>query len=132
MGGPLAVVSLMGFLLMLAGKVHFGAIYGIGIVGCVGAWLLVNAISQKGGLDLYTTVSILGYGLLPVTLLAGIGLIIPLRSTFGGVAATGTVLWCTATASRFFELAVDLPNQRWLLAYPIALIYLCFVILAVF
>ena len=132
LGGPLAIVSSMAFFLALAGKVHFGAIYGIGIVGCVGAWLLVNAISPKNGIDLYTTVSILGYGLLPTVLLAACGLLVNLQSSIGGGLATATVFWCTATASRFFEVGVDLDNQRWLVAYPIALIYVCFAILTVF
>jgi len=132
MGGPMAIVSLIGIFLMLAGKVHFGYIYGIGIVGCVGAWLLVNAISPKGGVDLYTTVSILGYGLLPTVLLAAAGVVVRLQSPLGALLAGGTVLWSTATASRFFEVGVDYDNQRWLVAYPIGLIYVCFAILTVF
>ena len=132
LGGPIGIVSLMGFFLALAGKAHFGAIYGIGIVGCLGAWLLVNALSQKGGVDLYTTVSILGYGLLPVVLLSAIGVLTGLQGGVGGLLGVLAVLWCTATASRFFEVAVDLSQQRWLVAYPIALVYACFVILTIF
>ena len=132
LGGPLAIVTLMGLFLMLAGKVHFGYLYGIGIVGCVGAWLLVNAISPKGGIDLYTTVSILGYGLLPAVVLAAAGIFMRLQTTIGAILAMFTILWCTATASRFFEVGVDLDNQRWLVAYPIGLIYVCFATLTVF
>ena len=132
MGGPLAILTLMCIFLMLAGKVHFGYIYGVGIVGCTGAWLLVNAISPKGGIDLFTTISILGYGLLPTVLLAAAGVVVRLQSTMGAVFSIITVMWCTATASRFFEVGVDLDNQRWLVAYPIGLIYVCFATLTVF
>jgi protein YIPF5/7 len=132
MGGPLAIVSLMGFFLMLSGKLHFGYLYGIGIVGCVAAWLLVNAISPKGGIDLYTTVSILGYGLLPAVLLSAIAVVVELKSGLGMTLAAVCIMWCTATASRFFSVGIDLENQRWLVAYPIALIYVCFATLAVF
>jgi len=131
-GGPLAILTVMCIFLMLAGKVHFGYIYGVGIVGCTGAWLLVNAISPKGGIDLFTTISILGYGLLPTVLLAAAGVVMRLQSTLGAALSLITVMWCTATASRFFEVGVDLDNQRWLVAYPIGLIYVCFAILTVF
>jgi protein YIPF5/7 len=55
---------------MKKGKVHFGYIYGVGVVGCVGVWSIVNLLSQQG-VDLHRTFSILGYGLLPIV---GLGL----------------------------------------------------------
>jgi hypothetical protein len=132
LGGPLAIVTLLGFFLALARKAHFGALYGVGLVGCVGAWALVNGMSPKGGLDLYTVCSILGYGLLPMVPLAACGVVVNLHCLSGALVSVLCVLWCTATASRFFEVGVDLKHQRWLVAYPLALLYACFGILTVF
>ncbi len=129
MGGPLLIALGLGFLLMFAGKVHFGYIYGLGLLGCVGAWLLVNVMSNKQSIDLYTTMSICGYGLLPVVFLAFIGVFVKLSGTLGFLLGVGTVLWCTVTASRFLECAVNMYHQRWLVAYPIAMFYVCFVLI---
>jgi hypothetical protein len=130
MGGPLIIALGLGMLLMLAGKVHFGYIYGLGLLGCVGAWLLVNVMSNKEkGIDLYTTMSIIGYGLLPTLILAFLGVFVRLSNAFGLILSTLTVIWCTMTASRFFEAAVDMHHQRWLVAYPIMMIYVCFALI---
>ena len=130
MGGPLFIALGLGVLLMFSGKVHFGYIYGLGLLGCVGAWLLVNVMSNKEkSIDLYTTMSICGYGLLPVVFLATIGVFVDLKGNLGFGLSFLTVLWCTMTASRFLECAVNMYHQRWLVAYPIALIYVCFVLI---
>lgn len=129
MGGPLFIAFTLGTLLMFAGKVHFGYIYGLGVLGCVGAWLLVNVMSNKEGIDLYTTMSIVGYGLLPVVFLAFFGVFVRLTGPFGIILSICTVLWCTVTASRFLECAVNMYHQRWLVAYPVMMIYICFVLI---
>jgi len=46
-----------------------------------------------------------------------------------GVAA---VLWCTQSATRFFEGALNMRQQRYLIAYPALLLYTVFAFLAVF
>ena len=129
MGGPLFIALGLGVLLMFAGKVHFGYIYGLGVLGCVGAWGLVNVMSNKEGIDLYTTMSIVGYGLLPTLFLAFFGVFMKLTGPVGIFLSIGTVLWCTITASRFLECAVNMYHQRWLVAYPVMMIYICFVLI---
>ena len=128
MGGPLFIALALGVLLMFAGKVHFGYIYGLGVLGCVGAWVLVNVMSNKQGIDLYTTISIVGYGLLPVVFLAFLGVFMRLTDPVGIGLSILTVIWCTMTASRFLECAVNMYHQRWLIAYPVMMIYICFVL----
>ena len=129
MGGPLFIALALGILLMFAGKVHFGYIYGLGVLGCVGAWLLVNVMSNKEGIDLYTTISIVGYGLLPVVFLAALGVFMRLTGPLGVGLSVLTVIWCTMTASRFLECTVNMFHQRWLIAYPVMMIYICFVLI---
>jgi hypothetical protein len=132
MGGPLIICTLLGVSLVFAGKLHFGYIYGISMIGSVGTNILVNLMSPKGDIDLYRTMSILGYGLLPTVFLAFIGIFVSLHSFFGFILGVIVVPWCTLTASRFFERAVNNAEQRFLIAYPIAIFYAAFCLITVF
>lgn len=132
MSGPILIIFALGTCLLLHGKLQFGVIYGFGMVGFVGMYGLINLMSRDSKIDLYSTISILGYGLLPVVLLAAIAICVSLTNTFGFVLSALCIFWCTATTSRFFETAVNMEHQRWLIAYPISLVYTCFVLITVF
>ena len=43
--------------------------------------------SSLAGIDLYRTMSILGYGLIPIVFLALFGILVSLKSTFGSLMA---------------------------------------------
>mmetsp|Transcript_65237 Transcript_65237/g.121613 ORF Transcript_65237/g.121613 Transcript_65237/m.121613 type:complete len:234 (-) Transcript_65237:63-764(-) len=131
LGGPLLIGLALGVCQLLAGKIEFGYIYGLGATGCTGVFLLINAMSPKG-LDLYRTMSILGYGLIPIVLLAFVGIFANLTDSFGAGLATICILWSTATSSRFFATAIAIQDQRWLVAYPVALVYTCFALITIF
>ncbi|OII72289.1 Yip1p like integral membrane protein [Cryptosporidium ubiquitum] len=132
MAGPILLIGCLGFFLLLAGKIHFGYIYGIGILSCIGTYILLNIMSSSQSIDLYTTMSILGYSLLPIVILAGISVIFSLRTKVGIILAIFFNMWSTITASRFFEYTVSLKHQRYLIAYPIALLYASFTIVTIF
>jgi len=42
MSGPILLGFALGFLMLLAGKIHFGYIYGFGICGTVCLYLVLN------------------------------------------------------------------------------------------
>lgn len=132
LSGPLAIILALSMCLLLAGKITFSYVYGFGVTGCVLIWGLINLMSQKGGIDVYRTMSVLGYGLIPVVIMAFLGIFVSLQSTFGTVLAGGCIAWSTATASRFFATANSMAQQRWLVAYPVGLFYLCFSLITVF
>jgi hypothetical protein len=131
MAGPLLYAFLLGMALLLRGKVHFGVIYGIAIVGCLSIYLVLNLMAGRE-LDLYRIVSVLGYGLLPIVVLAFLVLLVPplaFRAIMAGVA----VLWCTSTASRIFTAVLAIPAGNWpLVAYPVGLWYTSFALITVF
>uniref|UniRef100_A0A8C9GSI0 Protein YIPF5 homolog n=1 Tax=Piliocolobus tephrosceles TaxID=591936 RepID=A0A8C9GSI0_9PRIM len=79
LSGPLIIVLSLGFILLLAGKASFSFIYLIGIVSSLSIYLLLNMMSQNATLDLYRTISMLGYALLPLVILSMISIIINLR-----------------------------------------------------
>jgi protein YIPF5/7 len=54
---------------------QFSYIYGMGVVGCLGMFMLLNLMSVHS-ISLHDTTSILGYCLLPVAFLAALGIVI--------------------------------------------------------
>lgn len=75
MSGTIFICIMFGLLLMLKGKIKFGNIYGFGLTGCAALWMLINLLMKKGhSIDLYNTISVLGYSLLPFVLLAVVNL----------------------------------------------------------
>jgi hypothetical protein len=135
LAGPLVFCLVMGFFLMLTGKLHFGYVFGFAVSGSVGLWLVLNLMTpQPEGIRLHVVVSVLGYGLLPIVALAGISVVHNLGK--GGAAGymlvPAAVAWCTLTATRFFEAALSAREQRYLIAYPSFLLYACFALIAVF
>jgi hypothetical protein len=131
LAGPLMFCLLLGGFLLLTGKIHFGYIYGIGTVGCLSIYLLLNLMSERG-VDIYKTASVLGYCLLPMVLLAGLSLLITMNSLIGYVLAVITIAWCTHSAALMFVTLLTMKDQRMLVAYPIGLVYTCFALMTVF
>jgi len=132
LSGPLCICLALGVCLLLAGKLQFGYIYGLASGGSFFVCCLINVMSQKGGIDLYRTMSILGYGLIPIVLLAFLGIFLNLKSSYGTFLAAACIAWTTATSSRFFATAVAMQDQRWLVAYPVGLVYTFFALIVVF
>merc|ERR1711862_25979 len=106
--------------------------YGVSFWGCVGIFSLINVMSQKGGIDMYSTCSILLYGLIPIDLLAFVGIFVSLKGRFGAFSSLVCVCWSTATSSRFFANSISMEHQRWLVAYPVMLVYTCFALITIF
>jgi hypothetical protein len=131
LAGPVVFCIMFGFILLLSGKVHFGYIYGIGVMGCLAMYFLLNMMSVAG-VSLGIVVSVLGYCLLPMVGLAGVNLLFSLQGAVGSVLTFLAVLWCSTSASKLFVTALNMQKQQALVAYPCALVYGVFALLAVF
>jgi hypothetical protein len=134
LAGPLAFALGLGGELLLAGKMHFGYVYGFGLSGCLAMTILLNLLNPNGAVSMWTVISILGYALLPVNLLAGINVLYRIHkmSVVGMVLAVVIILWCTAASTRLFERGCQMRDQRFLVAYPVALLYSAFVMITIF
>ena len=64
--------------LLQTGKLHFGYIYGIGLMGCVAMYFLLNLMSMQG-VSMGVVVSVLGYCLLPMVVLSGVSIVLSLQ-----------------------------------------------------
>ena len=95
--------------------------------------LLINLRVKRGVyLELYSTISVPGYSLLPFVFLAGASIFIDLCNPLGVLFAGFIVLWSCMTATRLFEHSLDMNDQKYLIAYPICLFYCVFVMLTIF
>lgn len=131
LAGPLVFCLAFGGLLLLSGKVHFGYIYGIGVMGCIGLYMLLNLMSLTS-VSLGCIISVLGYCLLPMVMLSGISIVWSLQGYSGSILAGLAVLWCTISSSRLFVTAFAMDHQQPLIAYPCALLYGVFALLTIF
>lgn len=133
MTGPVAMCLLLGFLLLLQSKVQFGVIYGQATVGCLSIYVVFNLMSQRG-IDLYRLTSILGYSLLPMVILSFLAVFLPIKrvKALGVVLGGGCIAWSTSTSTKIFVATLSMHDQSWLVAYPLALLYLSFAFITVF
>ena len=135
LAGPIAYCLLLGGEMVLTGKLQFGYIYGFGLFGCFSMTLIVNLMSPSDAISFWTVASILGYALIPVNVLGILKIIvmqIANAQTLGRFLGILTVAWSTMASTRLLELGCGLREQRYLIAYPIALLYSAFVLITIF
>ena len=93
--------------------------------------------SSHGGhfsatLTIWRSASVLGYCLLPLVLTSFIGIGLPLDTLFGYVLTSLAISWCTYSSSAMFCAVGRMTGMRGLVAYPLALFYVGFGIMAIF
>ncbi|WKY10590.1 hypothetical protein Q1695_002726 [Nippostrongylus brasiliensis] len=132
LAGPLAFCLLFGFALLLHGKMTFGYIYGIGGLGCVGMYALMNLMASDKSISFVCTASVLGYCLLPMALLSMVTAVLSFKDAFGYSVSALAVIWCSSASSKLFVTALSMHHQRLLVAYPCVLLYSVFALLAIF
>jgi hypothetical protein len=131
--GPLFFCLLLGAFLLLSGKIQFGFIYGVGVLGCLSIFFILNLMSDGSGIDSSRTASVLGYCLLPMVLLSGLSIGWDLKDHWIGLTlGIVSILWCTFSACTIFVTILSMRDQRLLIAYPIGLFYTCFAMLTIF
>jgi hypothetical protein len=108
-----------------------GYIFGYGICGSLGIFLLLHLMTEHT-LDAYQVISVLGYSMLPIVVSAALAIVVDMHGTFGMVVGIVIVLWCTRSATSIFEDALDMQQQRYLIAYPVAMFYATFVMFSIF
>ena len=131
LAGPLVFCLAFGSFLLLAGKLQFGAIYGVGLLGCLALYGLLNLMSNNG-VPFGVVISVLGYCILPIVALAGLNVMLSLQGILGAVLASAAIIWCSWSASKLFVTALSMDHQQPLVAYPCALVYSVFALITVF
>lgn len=132
--GPILFFFLYGTFLLLSGKVHFGYIYGVALLGSVSLHVLLGlmAPAEGGGLGYVRSASVLGYCLLPLVVTSGVGVVVPLDGAVGYGLTLAAIAWSTMAASGMFTGVLRAGEMRWLVAYPVGLWYGVFGIMSIF
>lgn len=131
LAGPLVFCFVFATVLLFSGKPQFSYIYGVALVGSASIYALLNLMSESG-IDAYRTASVLGYCLLPLVLLSVVSIALSLDGTLGYVLSALTIAWCSYSASSIFSSVLRLSSQKFLVAYPVGLLYSSFALLSVF
>ncbi|KAM9341763.1 protein YIPF5-like [Symphorus nematophorus] len=129
--GPILFCIALGVTLMMAGKVHFGYVYGTSATGCTGIYILLSLMSDIA-VSFGCVASVLGYCLLPMVGLSTFAVFYSLQDILGTVLALLGICWCSFSASKIFISTLAMEGQQLLVAYPCALLYGLFALLTVF
>ncbi|XP_061440223.1 protein YIPF7 isoform X6 [Rhineura floridana] len=129
--GPMVFCLALGATLLLAGKVHFGYVYGMSAIGCIAIHALLNLMSIAS-VSYGCVASVLGYCLLPMVILSTNAVFFSLQGILGTLLALLITGWCSLSASKIFTSALAMEGQQFLVAYPCALLYGLFALMTVF
>ncbi|XP_020496938.2 protein YIPF5-like [Labrus bergylta] len=129
--GPILFCIALGVTLMMAGKAHFGYVYGTSATGCTGMYILLSLMSSLA-VSYGCVASVLGYCLLPMVALSAFAVFCSLQGFLGTVLALLGICWCSFSASKIFSSTLAMEGQQLLVAYPCALLYGLFALLTVF
>ncbi|XP_029900723.1 protein YIPF5-like isoform X2 [Myripristis murdjan] len=129
--GPILFCIALGAALLMAGKVHFGYVYGISAIACIGMYILLNLMSSLA-VSYGCVASVLGYCLLPMVALSTFAIFFSLQGFLGTGLALLVICWCSFSASKIFISTLAMQGQQLLVAYPCALLYGVFALITVF
>jgi len=154
LAGPILFFLLFGFFLLFSGKLHFGYIYGLALLGSVALHTILSLMSPplspaeqssaqdshhpagsrhfSSTLTIARSASVLGYCLLPLVITSLIGIAVPMDSLFGYIITAAAIAWCTYSSSSMFCAVGRMSETKLLVAYPLALFYAGFGIMAIF
>ncbi|CAG9579720.1 unnamed protein product [Danaus chrysippus] len=132
--GPIAFCLALAVCLFLSGnKAHFGYVYGLSLMSVFLMYFLLSLMSRTEGVfTVYSVASVLGYCMLPMVALAGLGIFITLDGNIGYILSAIAVIWSALSASRLFVTMSGDAEQRPLIAYPCALVNGVFALLVLF
>jgi len=131
LAGPIVFAMAFGSFIMFSGKLYFNYIYGIGLMGCLAMYCLLNLMSLSG-VSIGCVVSVLGYCLLPIVGLSGLSVLFSLSGVMGNILTGAAVAWCTLSSSKLFTTALEMKSQQLLVAYPCGLLYGVFALITMF
>lgn len=139
LAGPIAFYLALAFCLFLSdtGKDMFGYVYGLSLITVIFMYILIKLMcttlnESQNYITLSSVASILGYSILPIVWLSVPGIFIALNNKIGIILAMAAIFLSTTAASRIFCLMTGDKNQRYLIAYPCALVYVIFALLVLF
>lgn len=88
---------------------------------------------QKEIVPLYSIMSSMGYGLLPMLPLGAVGILFSLRGGVGIVVGLACAAWSSFSAGNFMDVLIkDTKDRKILVIYPLFLFYVSFTMIVIF
>ncbi|KAI5184306.1 protein YIPF5/7 [Nematocida homosporus] len=128
--GPALFLVVFALILAIRGRVHFTYMYSLFAVCSFFICGLISTM-QKKPITLLSIINILGYAFVPILLFALLSVIIPCGKGLKLFFGIGFALWSTTVSTLEVINRYAISNQVLLLGYPIFLVYICFMIIAV-
>lgn len=134
--GPILIYLIFGVNLFLAGKsLIFDHIYVLSVTTTIGMYALLKLMnhgSDQRFITIGAVVSTFGYGMVNIVWLSMLGILMDLNTTNGFIFAITSILMATLGTSHHLCIISKQIENRSLIAFPIALIYILFSFLVVF
>lgn len=130
--GPITILLAFTLSLVLQGKLHFEYIYLISLSSTLFIYVVTNLISAKP-LPFAVCSNVMFYSFSPILLFSFLNIVFRfLPRWMRLLAGFGTTLWSCYTASYVFCCNLQQSNKLVVLAYPLLLTYLCFIMMIIF
>ena len=132
--GPIIFCFILSLFLLLKGRIQFGYTFGYFFAGCTLIYILLKLLSDSSSnnVSLTSVMSILGYSMIPLLFLSMFSVVFPVRTVVGWIVAVVCILWASFSASRFIESLLKSNDQRYIIMYPLVLLYAVFALITVF
>ncbi|KAI5188587.1 protein YIPF5/7 [Nematocida sp. AWRm77] len=128
--GPLLFFVAFGVILVARGRVQFEYLYFLSIISSLfiyGLGTLMNNVPM----ELLEVVHILGYAFIPTLLFSCMSMVLPVSKVVKILFGVGFGAWSMFVSTQNLTKRYQIQHKFLLLAYPIFLVYMCFVIIAV-
>lgn len=131
--GPLIIVFLFSSILLLAGKILFGCVYFLSVLFTLAVHRLVNMMGE-GEMEYVAVCSVMGYAFLPMCGFVGVWVV-------AGYLVGESVAVCLGAGCSFYgawicaEVFVEclrMREKKWMVLYSVFLVYMSFVVLALY
>ncbi|KAK2949552.1 putative YIPF5 like protein [Blattamonas nauphoetae] len=120
------------FLILVKGKHEIGYIMGFSIIGSFLVYFLLNMMAPADSLTSYKVISVLGFSLLPLLILALFSLVINLKGVVGVLITIVLAVWCSFAATNILVAMMGYYDIRYLVGYPLFLFFMTFAINALY
>lgn len=128
--GPILFMLIFGTVLILKGKVHFGYLYCLSILSCFFIYG-VTVLTNNSSIRAVGIANTLGYSMIPVLLFSVISHALPggkvAKLSIGGLFS----LWSTVVSTHEILRRFKVDNRGVLIGYPIFLVYMCYILIAI-
>lgn len=130
--GPIIILLIFTFSLVLQGKIHFGYIYLISLTSSFLIYFLINLLTVRKTSYL-TCCNIIGYAMTPVVAFSFANIILSrISATFNVIIGISMCFWSAYTAALVFCIQLQLTEKTLVILYPLFLAYMSFMMMTLF